>query len=157
NVLKLAQGEYISPERIENVYLGHLPWLAQAYVHGDSSKSHLVAILGIQPDAFAAWVSKVVGKEIKAEDAKALEAAAQEERVRRAVVKELDKVGKRNKFNSYERVRGVRLLVEPFTIENELLTPTLKLKRPQTAKKYREHLDLLYVETEAEGSPKAKL
>ncbi|TKA69761.1 hypothetical protein B0A49_05215 [Cryomyces minteri] len=124
NVLKLAQGEYISPERIENVYLGHLPWLAQAYVHGDSSKSHLVAILGIQPDAFAAWVSKVVGKEIKAEDVKALEAAAQEERVRRAVVKELDKVGKRNKFNSYERVRGVRLLVEPFTIENELLTPT---------------------------------
>ncbi|TKA41677.1 hypothetical protein B0A49_12939, partial [Cryomyces minteri] len=80
-----------------------------------------------------------------------------EERVRRAVVKELDKVGKRNKFNSYERVRGVRLLVEPFTIENELLTPTLKLKRPQTAKKYREHLDLLYVESEAGGSPKAKL
>lgn len=124
NVLKLAQGEYISPERIENVYLGNLTWLAQAYVHGDSDKAFLVAIFGIMPDSFAAYVSKLLGKEIGATDYAALQAAAQEPKVRKAVVKELDRIGKKNKFNSYERVRGVRLMLEPFTIENELLTPT---------------------------------
>ena len=124
NVLKLAQGEYISPERIENVYLGNLPWLAQAYVHGDSTQANLVAIFGIQPDIFATYLEKVIGKKIKDTDLRALEAAAQEPKVRKAVVKELGKVGRKAKFNSYEHVRAVRLQLEPFTIENELLTPT---------------------------------
>lgn len=124
NVLKLAQGEYISPERIENVYLGNCAWLGQGYVHGDSSQSNLVAIFGIQPDLFAPFVSNIIGKQIPASDVKALEAAAQDDKVRKAVVKELGKVGRKAKFNSYENVRAVRLLAEPFTIENELLTPT---------------------------------
>jgi long-chain acyl-CoA synthetase len=53
-----------------------------------------------------------------------LEAAAQEPKVRAAVLKDLTKVGKKSKFNSYENVKAIRLMVEPFTIENELLTPT---------------------------------
>lgn len=124
NVLKLAQGEYVSPERIENVYLGNLSWLSQAYAHGDSDKAFMVALFGIQPDTFATFLTKVLGKDISATDLQALDAAAQEPKVRKAVLKELDRVGKKNKFNSYERVRNVRLMVEPFTIENELLTPT---------------------------------
>jgi long-chain acyl-CoA synthetase len=124
NVLKLAQGEYISPERIENVYLGNLPWLAQGYVHGDSSQSNLVAIFGFQPDMFAAFLGKILGKPMDPADMKALEAAAQDQQVQKAVVKELGKVGKKAKFNSYENVRAVRLLAEPFSIENDLLTPT---------------------------------
>lgn len=124
NVLKLAQGEYISPERIENVYLGNCPWLGQAYVHGDSDKANLVAIFGIQPDLFAPFLGKVLGKPCDANDIKGLEAAAQEPKVRAAVLKELGKVGKKAKFNSYENVRACKLMFEPFTIDNELLTPT---------------------------------
>ncbi|KAH0095529.1 acetyl-CoA synthetase-like protein, partial [Aureobasidium melanogenum] len=157
NVLKLAQGEYISPERIENVYLANTTWFAQAYVHGDSDRAFLVAIFGIQPDTFAPFASKVLGKQLGATDIKALEAAAQDVKVRHAVLKELDKIGKKNKFNSYERVRNVRLMVEPFTVDNELLTPTLKLKRPQTAKKYRTTIDEMYTEAEAQSSARAKL
>ncbi|KAI7283964.1 acetyl-CoA synthetase-like protein [Hortaea werneckii] len=158
NVLKLAQGEYISPERIENVYLANAPYLGQAYVHGDSSQSNLVSIFGIQPDMFSAFLEKSVGLKIKDTDLKALEAAAQEQKVRSAVLKELMKVGKKAKFNSYENVRNVRLMLEPFSIENELLTPTLKLKRPQTAKKYRDVIDEMYAEIDQQGTPaKAKL
>ncbi|KAK5136424.1 hypothetical protein LTR08_003069 [Meristemomyces frigidus] len=157
NVLKLAQGEYISPERIENVYLGNLPFLAQAYVHGDSTEAHLVAIFGIQPDMFATWLERVLGRKVDHTDLRALEAAGSEEEVRKAVLKEFAKVGRRAKFNSYEHVRAVRLMVEPFTIENELLTPTLKLKRPQTAKKYRYLIDEMYAEIERESVLKAKL
>ncbi|KYG45326.1 hypothetical protein M433DRAFT_144077 [Acidomyces richmondensis BFW] len=158
NVLKLAQGEYISPERIENVYLGHLPYLAQGFVHGDSSQAHLVAIFGVQPDMFATFVEKVLGKKVSETDVEALAAAGREPKVRKAVLKELWKVGRKAKFNSYENVRAVRLMVEPFSIENDLLTPTLKLKRPQAAKKYRDLIDEMYAEIEAESPPsKAKL
>ena len=124
NVLKLAQGEYISPERIENVYLSNLSVLAQAYVHGDSVQTFLVAIFGVQPDMFAPFATKVLGKTIHATDQAAIKAACLDLRIRKAVVKELDKIGKKNKFAGYERVRNCYLYLEPFTIDNGLLTPT---------------------------------
>ncbi len=124
NVLKLAQGEYISPERIENVYLAYLPWLATAYVHGDSSQASLVAIFGFTPDLFAAFVSKILGRDVSATDIKGLQNAARDSRVQKTLMKELRDVGKKAKFNSYENVKACRLLFEPFTIDNGLLTPT---------------------------------
>lgn len=159
NVLKLAQGEYISPERIENAYLASCNFLAQAYVHGDSVQTCLVAIFGVQPDLFAPFASKVLGEEISAPDIDAIKRAAANEKVRAAVMKELDKVGRMKKFAGYERVRNFYLYVEPFSIENELLTPTLKLKRPATAKKFRTEIDELYKEVLAmeKVTEKAKL
>lgn len=124
NVLKLAQGEYISPERIENVYLASCNWLATAYVHGDSHQACLVGLFGIQPDQFATFAGKVLGKTIGQNDLAALKEAAENPKVRAAALKELDKAGKKAKFNSYEKVKAIRLLIDPFTIENELLTPT---------------------------------
>ena len=124
NVLKLAQGEYISPERIENIYLSHLSFLAMAYVHGDSMQTFLVAIFAVQPDMFAPFASKVLGRSIAATDSQAVAAACRDVKIRKAVMKELDKVGRKNSFAGYERVRNCYLMVDPFTIENELLTPT---------------------------------
>lgn len=124
NVLKLAQGEYISPERLENIYLSHLGYLAMAYVHGDSMQTFLVAIFAVQPDMFAPYASKVLGRTIEAMDSAALAAACRDVKVRKEVMKDLDKVGRKNKFAGYERVRDCYLMVDPFTIENELLTPT---------------------------------
>jgi long-chain acyl-CoA synthetase len=124
NVLKLAQGEYLSPERIENVYLSNCGWMASAYVHGDSHQSFLVAIFGVAPDMFPQFASKVLGEKIAEGDMEKLKAALTNKKVEQAVLKELDRVGKKNKFNSYERVKAVRLFLDPFTIDNQLLTPT---------------------------------
>ncbi|KAH9867455.1 hypothetical protein IAQ61_008049 [Plenodomus lingam] len=158
NVLKLAQGEYISPERIENVYLANCGWLASAYVHGDSHQSFLVAIFGVAPDLFPQFASKVLGEKIPEGDVAKLREVLSSKKLEKAVLKELEKIGKKNKFNSYERVRNVRLFLDPFTIDNQLLTPTLKLKRPQTAKAFRQHLDDCYEEALAEETKvKAKL
>jgi len=159
NVLKLAQGEYISPERIEGIYLSACSYLAQAYVHGDSVQTFLVSIFGVQPDLFAPFATKVLGKKIEATDISAIREACKEEKVKLAVLKDLDRVGRKNKFAGYERVKNCYLYVEPFTIENEVLTPTLKLKRPVAAKKYRRELDELYKEAldKEKANPKARL
>lgn len=124
NLLKLAQGEYISPEHIENLILAQCPWLAQGYVHGDSTEAHLVAIFGVQPDMFCNFLHKALGKQCQPDDIGQLEAVLQEPEVRSAVVKELAMVGRKAKLNSYEVPRAVRLMIEPFSVENELLTPT---------------------------------
>jgi len=124
NVLKLAQGEYVSPEKLENVFLANCGWLASAYVHGDSDKGSLVGLFGIEPEGFAAFASKVLGRKIVPSDVQALREVCKDERVRAQATKELAKVAKKNKFNRYEICRALYLFVEPFTIENELLTPT---------------------------------
>lgn len=124
NVLKLAQGEYISPEKLENVFLANCGWLASAYVHGDSDKSSLVGIFGIEPEGFAGFAGKVLGRKLEQTDIKGLQDACRDGRVRRQAKSELEKVAKQNRFNRWEYCRALYLFVEPFTIENELLTPT---------------------------------
>lgn len=151
NVLKLSHGEYISPERIENVYTGSTNLVATAYVHGDAKESNLVAIFGIDPENFPGFASKVLKETVPAGDLEAVKKAALNPKVRKAFLKVLDDIGRRHKFNSFEKVRSVYLDIEPFSIENELLTPTLKLKRPQTAKAFRAQIDQMYDEIKAEA------
>jgi long-chain acyl-CoA synthetase len=49
-------------------------------------------------------------------------------------------------FAQYEQVRAFRLVPEPFTVENSLLTPSLKMRRPQISAAYREEIERLYEE-----------
>lgn len=48
---------------------------------------------------------------------------------------DMDKLAKANNFSGLEKIKKVHLTLDPFTIENDLLTPTMKLKR-NIAKKY---------------------
>ncbi|MGH7954472.1 MAG: AMP-binding enzyme [Gloeomargaritales cyanobacterium] len=44
NLFKLAQGEYVAAEKIENILMAS-PLISQCFVHGDSHQSYLVAIV----------------------------------------------------------------------------------------------------------------
>jgi len=158
-LLKLAQGEYIAPERIENVFLANCGWLQTGFIHGDSVKTSLVGLFGIDPEGFAPWASKILGKKIDMHDLDACRAACSDPKVRKQAQKELDALARKNKFNRWEYCKALYLYLDPFTEENGLLTPTMKLKRSQTAKHYRDHIDQLYTEVDAihAANPKAKL
>jgi long-chain acyl-CoA synthetase len=157
NVLKLAQGEYVSPEKIEGVYLNGCNYLASGFVHGDSLQTFLVGIFGVQPDIFAPWASKILGSNIEATDIEAIKAACKQEKIKKAVLRDFERAGKK-KLSGFEKVKSILLAVDPFTVDNETLTPTLKLKRPVAAKKYRKELDVLYAEElDRQAAPKSKL
>ncbi|KAK6341041.1 hypothetical protein TWF696_009351 [Orbilia brochopaga] len=148
NILKLAQGEYVAPEKIENVYLANMNIFAQGYCHGDSHQSHLVGIFGVNPDTFAPYASKILGKNILPTDIAAIREACQHKSVLTEVLTDMEKTAKKRKLTGFERIRNVHLDIEPFSVDNDLLTPTLKLKRPQAAKKFRPHIDALYAESQ---------
>ena len=52
------------------------------------------------------------------------------------VYDDLMRLANSNKFNSLEKPKQISLLMEPWTIENDILTPTMKLKRNIAKKIY---------------------
>jgi long-chain acyl-CoA synthetase len=122
----LTRSEYVALEKLEGMYALD-PLFATLMVHGDSTRSSLVALAVLDPAQASSLVTSVLGSGINANDLLALEAAVQDKRVRRAVVKNLAKAAKRHKLNGFEMIKGVHLMITPFP--DEVMTPTFKIKR----------------------------
>ncbi|CAA7024703.1 unnamed protein product [Microthlaspi erraticum] len=142
NIFKLAQGEYIAPEKIENVY-AKCKFVAQCFIHGDSFNSHLVAVVSVDPDVMKDWAAS---QGIKYEHIGEL---CNDARVRKAVLSEMDNVGREAKLRGFEFAKAVTLVAEPFTLENGLLTPTFKIKRPQAKAYFADAISNMYAEIAA--------
>lgn len=142
NIFKLAQGEYIAPEKIENVY-AKCKFVGQCFIYGDSFNSYLVAIVAVEPDVLRAWAES---EGIKYEDLKQLCA---DPRARAAVLADMDDIGKQAQLRGFEFAKAVTLVSEPFTMENGLLTPTFKVKRPQAKAYFAKAIADMYAELSA--------
>ncbi|MCV7399214.1 thioester reductase domain-containing protein [Mycobacterium fragae] len=121
NVLKLAQGEFVTLAKLEAVF-GNSPLVRQIYVYGNSAHPYLLAV--------------VVPTEENASKA--------------AIAESLQNVAKEAGLQSYEVPRDFIIETTPFTVENGLLTGIRKLAWPKLKAHYGERLEQLYAEL-AEG------
>lgn len=146
NFFKLAQGEYITPEKIENTYLSRFPLANQAYVYGDSLKTYLVGIVGVEPDIIRGWLNS----RFKIDPSKAATRDDIVQIMNRADVKKtyLSEMNKTvdGVFQGFEKVHNLYIDVEPLTIESNVLTPTLKIKRAIASKYFANVFATLYDE-----------
>eukprot|EP00668_Euglena_longa_P046571 GGOE01062256.1.p1 GENE.GGOE01062256.1~~GGOE01062256.1.p1 ORF type:complete len:741 (-),score=266.28 GGOE01062256.1:578-2605(-) len=137
NIFKLSQGEYIAPEKIENVYTKSTI-IAQAFVYGDSFQSQLVAI--IVPDAEASQAFC----ENRGIPPKSIAQLCKDPAFKQVVLTEMNRVRKDAKLFGFEHAADIHLEPTPFSPENDILTPTFKLKRDIALKRYQKEIDEMY-------------
>jgi long-chain acyl-CoA synthetase len=88
--MKLAQGEYVALEKIENVY-SRIPIAMQVFVHGNSLKPYLIGVVVPDPAQFAAFASRILKRMIDVEDAKVLKELCSDSQVVDGILEELNK------------------------------------------------------------------
>jgi long-chain acyl-CoA synthetase len=134
DLIVTAGGMNIAPQNIENLLKGD-PFISQAMVHGDK-RPYPVALLTLNPEELAKF-AKDQGI-LDTDPASLARHPKVVERVSRIVEE------RNGELQSYAKIKKFTILPSDFTVENGLLTPTLKVKRKIITDKHRELLDSLY-------------
>jgi len=138
HIFKLAQGEYVAPEKIENIYV-RCSYVAQSFVHGESLKTCLVAIVVPDPDVLPGAAAEKLG--IKG---KSMEELCELAEVKQMILDDMISCGKKSGLYSFEQVKDIYVSHEMFSVENDLLTPTLKSKRPKLKEHFKKQIEDMY-------------
>jgi len=129
-----AAGKNIAPQNVENT-LKKAPLVSQVAVYGDR-KPYLVALVTLDPEQVQAWCAERGIPFTSVAD------VYQNPQLRAYLDQGIQAANK--ELASYETVKYYEVLPEDFTLENELLTPTLKIRRRNIHKLYHDLYESLY-------------
>lgn len=153
NFFKLAQGEYVTPDKIENIYLSGNPLLTQCFVHGDSLKSYLVAVVGVDPQRIVSFLTEqcsVRRGELETNEAVLEHTNRPENRAKLLKALNVNISG----LQGFEMIHNLHVEFEPLRLEREVITPTIKIRRPIAAKFFAEPIEKMYAEGSLVTKPK---
>jgi len=133
-MFKTSGGKYVAPQLLENAIKASR-FVEQVMVIGESRK-HPAALVVPDMVVLEEWCKRN-GRECPAQDA-----VPQDEEICACILKDVE--GLMAPFNSWERIKKIEVLPEPFTIDGGELTPTLKLKRKPILAKYGDRIEAIY-------------
>jgi len=134
DIIVLDKGDNVAPQRVEGM-LTLQPEILQAMVTGDK-RPYIVGLIVPDPEWTRDW-AKANGR---AETTP--EALAGDPDYLKAIGKAVDRVSET--VSVVEKVRRFILADAPFTVENEQLTPSIKIRRHVLKQAYGDRLDALY-------------
>lgn len=100
NMFKLAQGEYIVPDKVENVY-NDSEYVSQSFLYGDSMQNACVVIVAPEEGPFKEFARETIGD---AAQSQSLEELCKNEDLKKAMLEHLRTLGKQKRLNSLEQV-----------------------------------------------------
>jgi long-chain acyl-CoA synthetase len=134
HIIVTSGGKNIAPLPIENLILDS-PFVDQVMIVGEK-RPFLIAL--IVPD-FVKLNEFAAGHNISASSNRQLIEKKEILQIYEKIMRNISR-----QLATHEKVRKFLLIDEAFTIENNLMTPTLKLKRKEIIKKYTPEIDNLY-------------
>ena len=141
NMFKLAQGEYVATEKVEMVYQEAVS-ISQCFIYGKSTEIFAIAIVVPDPENAKLWWAE----HKRTEAFPGIEAACLDKEFVNHIKADMASREKEAKLNGFEKAKKIHLSPEAFTVENNLLTPTFKLKRKDTREKYEKEIEAMYAQ-----------
>jgi long-chain acyl-CoA synthetase len=133
DILVLSNGEKVPPGDIESAIILD-PIFEQALILGEG-ESYLVALLVLNSDH---WFTLAKEHGLDGFDHDSLNNKA----LHSDIVKRIR--GLLHDFPAYARIRRVTLTLDAWTVENSLMTPTMKIKRAKVIERYQEDIEKMY-------------
>lgn len=128
-LIKTSGGKYVAPAKIEGRLKG-LPFVQEAVVIGDR-RNYCVCLIAVDPEELGEWAQQ-----------QGVPAQTDHPEVEKAIEAHIKKVN--TSLASFESIKYWRLTPEPLSVDNGLLTASLKVKRNIVEERYASIIDAMY-------------
>ncbi|MBX2802132.1 MAG: long-chain fatty acid--CoA ligase [Myxococcales bacterium] len=128
-LIKTSGGKYVAPAKIEG-RLKSLAMVQEAVVIGDK-RNFCVALISLDPEELETWAGQ-----------QGVEAVVHSDPVLQAVQAHVDSVNEG--LASFETIKYFRILDDPMTVENGILTASLKVKRRVVEERFADKIEEMY-------------
>lgn len=133
DILVLSNGEKIPPADME-MAIALDPYIEQVMVVGEG-RPYLTALVVLNEES---WPALAAEHGLSPDDHASLEYKKLHADILKRIKSSL------SDFPGYAKIRQVRLMLEPWTIEDGLITPTLKVKRPKVLERFAHEVESMY-------------
>jgi long-chain acyl-CoA synthetase len=131
---KLENGKYVAPAPLEE-YLKLSPYISNVMIYGDNRLFN-VALVVVDMESLKKWAE---GQGLGSESPESL---LKNSRVNELIMGEIEKYS--TEFKGFEKIKKISLTAEDFTTQNDMITPSLKVKRRIVWQKYGPQIEALY-------------
>jgi len=135
DLIKTSGGKYIAPQGIEVMFKAMCPLATHMVVHADQRK-YATALIALDPEALAQWAR---AQSLATTDFPAVIEDPAVQGYVRTCVAELN-----GRLNRWETIKDFRILDHDLSVEDDELTPSMKVKRKSMEAKYGWLLDTMY-------------
>ena len=137
DMFKTSNGKYVAPSAIDATFKGICPYVSQLVIDGEG-RSYCVALIALDADAIHAWANENgMGGASFAE-------VARSDKFRATMQNYVDRLN--SQLNRWESIKKFAILDHELTVEDGLITPSMKVRRKIVLDRYRGILNTLYGE-----------
>lgn len=137
DLFKTSGGKYIAPQKVENAVTANIPYISQAVAVGDGRK-YCSALLVLDPVLLGKWAQKHQLEHLSYAE------LSQRPEIRASIERQLEKANAR--LERWETIKRFAILDHELTVENDGVTPNMKIRRAAVTKRHEALIESLYSE-----------
>jgi long-chain acyl-CoA synthetase len=135
DIIVTSGGKKIAPQKIENL-MKTKKHIVQFVSIGDK-RNYVVGLVGIEKSRFLPYLEKWgLNKDV------GIKELSQSPEVISTIMKDVEEIN--SELSKYETIKKIFVVPEEFTVENGLLTPSLKVRRKNLINRYQNDIDAMY-------------